>query len=142
MRNPADAVIKTTLETARVIAVVGHSDDPNRTSYQIAQYLRRAGYTVYPVNPAVQSIDGQPSYPSLADVPEPIDIVDVFRRSEYLAGVVEEAIAVGAKSVWAQLGVYDEAAGEAAERAGLTMVMDACIKVEHVRLGIPRWRNH
>jgi hypothetical protein len=138
MRNPPDSVLKELLTNARVIAVVGHSDRSDRTSYQIARYLRRAGYTVYPVNPAVQAIDGQPSHPSLADVPEPIDIVDVFRRSEYLPGVVEDAIAAGAKAVWAQLGVYDEAAAEAARAAGLTMVMDACIKVEHFRLGVPR----
>lgn len=137
MTNPPDSTLKDLLTTARVIAVVGHSDNPDRTSYQIAQYLRRAGYTVYPVNPAVETIDGQPSYPNLAAVPEPIDIVDVFRRSEFLPGVVEDAIAAGAKSVWAQLGVYDETAAEAARRAGLTIIMDACIKIDHARLGVP-----
>lgn len=138
MTNPSDSALKELLTNARVIAVVGHSDNPDRTSYQIAQYLRRVGYTVYPVNPAVETIDGQPSYPNLAAVPEPIDIVDVFRRSEFLPGVVDDAIAAGAKSVWAQLGVYDEAAAETAHAAGLTMVMDSCIKVDHARLGVPR----
>ncbi|TAK13203.1 MAG: CoA-binding protein [Anaerolineae bacterium] len=138
MTNPPDSALKDLLTNARVIAVVGHSDNPDRTSYQIAQYLRAAGYTVYPVNPAVETIDGQPSYPSLAAVPEPIDIVDVFRRSEFLSGVVEEAIAAGAKSVWAQLGVADEVAAETARRAGLTMVMDSCIKVDHMRLRVGR----
>ena len=122
------------LENAKVIAVVGHSDKPHRTSYRIAQYLRDAGYTVYPVNPTVSEIDGQPSYPSLADVPEPVDIVDVFRRSEYLPGVVDDAIAVGAKAVWGQLGVYDAAAKQKAMDAGLDVAMDVCIKVEHARL--------
>ncbi len=122
------------LAQARVIAVVGHSDNPARTSYQIAQYLRCAGYTVYPVNPMVTAIDGQPSYASLADVPEPIDIVDVFRRSENLPEIVQEAVAAGAKAIWAQLGVYHEAAGRQAAEAGLQVVMDACIKVEHQRL--------
>jgi predicted CoA-binding protein len=126
--------MRAVLENAKVIAVVGHSDKPHRTSYRIAQYLRAAGYTVYPVNPTVSEIDGQPSYASLFDVPEPIDIVDVFRRSEYLPGVVDEAIAVGAKTVWGQLGVYDAAAKQKALEAGLDVAMDACIKVEHARL--------
>jgi predicted CoA-binding protein len=131
-----DNRMRAVLAEARVIAVVGHSDKPTRTSYQIARYLRRAGYRVYAVNPTVQQIDGQPSYPSLAAVPEPIDIVNVFRRSMYLMGVVEEAIAVGAGAIWAQLGVYDAAVGEKAAAAGLDVVMNACIKVEHGRLGI------
>jgi predicted CoA-binding protein len=117
-----------------VIAVVGHSDNPHRTSYQIAAYLRQAGYRVYPVNPTVNEIDGEPCYPTLAAVPEPIDIVNVFRRSEYLPGVVEEAIAVGARSIWAQLGVYDSGAEQRANAAGLPVVMDTCIKVVHAQM--------
>jgi uncharacterized protein len=129
-----DSAVRDLLANARVIAVVGYSDKPHRTSYQIAGFLKRAGYTVYAVNPTVSVIDGQPCYPSLADVPEPIDIVDVFRRSEYLPGVVDDAIAAKAKAVWAQLGVYDAEAGRKAEAAGLRVVMDACIKVEYIRL--------
>jgi predicted CoA-binding protein len=129
-----DKALQDLLETAHVIAVVGHSDKPYRTSYQIADYLRRVGYKVYPVNPEAAEINGERCYPSLKDVPEPIDIVDVFRRSEYLAGVVEEAAAVGAKAVWAQLGVMSDEAARIAEAAGLPLVMDACIKVEHRRL--------
>jgi hypothetical protein len=129
-----DKELKELLSSARVIAVVGHSDKPYRTSYEIAQYLRRAGYTVYPVNPILDEIDGQKCYASLSEVPESIDIVDVFRRSEYLPGVVEDAIAAGAKAVWAQLGVHDSQAAERAEQAGLKMVMDRCIKVDHARL--------
>jgi predicted CoA-binding protein len=123
--------LRNLLQTARTIAVVGHSDKPHRTSYRIAQYLRQAGYTVYPVNPAVSEIDGQPSYPDLASVPEPIDIVDVFRRSEHLPAIVAEAIQAGAKAVWAQLGVEDAQAAAAAEAAGLPIVMDRCIMVDH-----------
>lgn len=136
--NADDQAMRAALENARVIAVVGHSDKPQRASYQIAQYLRRAGYTVYPVNPTVNEIDGQPSYATLRDVPEPIDIVDVFRRSEYLPAIVDDAIAVSAKTVWAQLGVEHDQARRKALEAGLNVAMDVCIKVEHTRLGIPR----
>lgn len=134
--NYDDENMTTVLRDARVIAVVGHSDKPDRTSYRIAQYLRQAGYTVYPVNPVVDTIDGETSYPSLADVPEAIDIVNVFRRAEHLDGVVDEAIAVGAKTVWAQLGVIDHDAAHKATEAGLNMAMDRCIKVEYMRLGL------
>lgn len=122
------------LEAAKVIAVVGYSNDPTRTSYQIGKFLKQVGYTIYPVNPTVSEIDGEKVYATLADVPEPIDIVNVFRRSEYLAGVVDEAIAVQAKAVWAQLGVFDNDAAATAEAAGLTMVMDTCIKVSYNQL--------
>jgi uncharacterized protein len=126
--------LKQILTNSQVIAVVGHSDKPDRTSYQIARFLRRTGYKVYPVNPTVTEIDGETSYASLADIPEPIDIVNVFRRSEHLENVVDEAIAVGAKTVWAQLGVMDETAAGKAQAAGLSMVMDRCIKIEYNRL--------
>ncbi|MEO8608725.1 MAG: CoA-binding protein [Chloroflexota bacterium] len=129
-----DSIVHQLLTDAQVIAVVGYSDKPYRTSYQIAHFLKQAGYKIYPVNPEVETIDGERSYASLADVPEPIDIVNVFRRSEYLPGVVDDAIAVKSKAIWAQLGVYDEAAGHKAESAGLVTVMNACIKVEYYRL--------
>jgi uncharacterized protein len=132
--NYDDHAMHDLLQNARVIAVVGHSDKPHRTSYQIAQYLRRAGYTVYPVNPEVEHIDGERSYPSLKDVPEPIDIVNVFRRSEFLPDVVDEAAAVGAKAVWSQMGVTSREAEQKADAAHLPLVMDACIKLEHRRL--------
>ncbi|HEY9665108.1 MAG TPA: CoA-binding protein [Allocoleopsis sp.] len=134
--KPDDRTLRTLLTQAKVIAVVGHSDRPDRTSYQIGQFLRRAGYIVYPVNPLVSQIDGEPCYAALAEVPAPIDIVNVFRRSEYLAEVVDAAIAVQAKTIWAQLGVVDEGAAQRAIEAGLQMIMDACIKVEYLRLGI------
>ena len=132
INNPND--LRRILQEARVIAVVGYSDKPHRTSYRIGRYLREAGYKVYPVNPSVAEIDGVRSYASLAEVPVPIDIVNVFRRSEFLAEVVEQAIAVGAKAVWAQLGVVDELAAKKGEEAGLSMVMDRCIMVDHGQL--------
>jgi predicted CoA-binding protein len=134
MPNPPDDELRRLLSEAQVIAVVGHSEKPHRTSYQIASYLRKVGYTVYPVNPVVERIDGHVSYPSLESVPESIDIVNVFRRSEHLAGIVDEVIAVQAGAIWGQLGVIDEEAAQKAEEAGVRMVMDRCIKMEHLRL--------
>lgn len=119
-----DNAMRDVLINAKVIAVVGHSDKPERTSYRIAQFLRGVGYKVYPVNPVVSEIDGQPCYSSLKDVPEPVDIVNVFRRSEYLSAIVDEAIAVNAKTVWAQLGVSDELSAQKALDAGLKIVME------------------
>ena len=131
-----DEAMRDVLTNARVIAVVGHSDKPERTSYRIAQFLREVGYTIYPVNSMVSEIDGQPSYASLKDVPEPVEIVNVFRRSEYLPEIVEEAIAIQAKTLWTQLGVFDETSAQKALNAGLNVVMDACIKVEYLRLKV------
>jgi predicted CoA-binding protein len=128
--------LREVLTHAQAIAVVGHSDRPNRTSYQIAQFLKQVGYTVYPVNPLVKEIDGQPCYPSLEDVPQKIDIVNIFRRSEYLPDIITAAISVNAKTVWAQLGIWDQASAQKALDAGLNVIMDACIKIEYLRLGI------
>ena len=136
MRISDDEALREMLSESKVVAVVGHSDKPFRTSYQIAQYLRDAGYKVYPVNPTVSEINGERVYASLAEIPEAIDIVDVFRRSEYLEGVVRDAIQVGAKAVWAQLGVADLIAEKEAVAAGLPIVMDRCIKIDHQRLNI------
>ncbi|MEK6256612.1 MAG: CoA-binding protein [Chloroflexota bacterium] len=134
MANPSDEKMRKMLSEAHVIAVVGHSDKPYRTSYQIADYLRHAGYKIYPVNPAVQEINGEKSYASLSDIPEPFDIVDVFRGAEHLDGVVQDSIDAGAKAVWGQLGVVDDNAAKRAHEAGLDFVMDLCIKIEHRRL--------
>lgn len=138
--NQNSDAMREVLKNARVIAVVGHSANPSRTSYQIAAFLRDRGYTIYPVNPTVSEIPGfGQSYASLADVPEPIDIVDVFRRSEFLPAVVDEAIAAGAKTVWAQLGIMiEDEARDKALVAGLNVAMDACIKVEYMRLKVER----
>ena len=116
------------------IAIVGRSDDHYYTSYQVGEYFKEHGYTVYNVNPNLDEIDGDPSYASLKDIPGPIDIVDVFRRSEHLPEIVDEAIAVGAKTVWAQLGVEDDAARHKALAAGLNVAMNLCLRTEHERL--------
>ena len=129
-----DSQYRQVLENAKVIAMVGHSDKPDRISYQVAKYLRAAGYTVHPVNPTVEQIDGHTSYASLADVPGPIDIVNVFRRSEYLPQIVEQAIAVDAKAVWTQQGISHPKAAELAQAAQLDLVMDRCIYETHMHL--------
>lgn len=117
-----------------VIAIVGRSNDHYYSSYQVGEYLKEHGYTVYNVNPNLDEIDGEPSYASLKDVPGPIDIVDVFRRSEHLPEIVDEAIAVGAKTVWGQLGVEDDSARAKALAAGLNVAMNLCLRTEHERL--------
>jgi predicted CoA-binding protein len=134
----SDAELHTLLASSGRIAVVGHSDKPYRDSYQIGQYLRRAGYRVYAVNPNLRTSNDDPAYPDLRSLPEPVDIVNVFRRSEHLAQIISDAIAIGARAVWGQYGVEDVAAAERGRAAGLMVVMNRCIKVEHLRLGIPR----
>jgi predicted CoA-binding protein len=125
------------LTTARSIAVVGASSNPERPSHGIFGRLLRAGYRVYPVNPNETTVLGQRAYALLADVPEPIDIVDVFRRSDQTPLVSEHAVTVGAKALWLQSGIWNEAAAERAKRGGLMVVMDACIGVELARLRVP-----
>src|SRR5260221_14169512 len=117
-----------------VIAIVGRSNDHYYSSYQVGEYFKKHGFTVYNVNPNLDEIDGEPSYASLKDIPGPIDIVDVFRRSERLSALVDDAIAVGAKTVWAQLGVEDEASRRKALSAGLNVAMNLCLRTEHERL--------
>jgi predicted CoA-binding protein len=122
------------LTHSTVIAIVGRSDDPYVASYSVGRYLISVGYTVYSVNPMIDEIDGAPSYDSLADVPEPVDIVDVFRKSDYLPGIVDEAIAIGAKTVWGQLDVANDEARQKALAAGLNYADNICIREEHKRL--------
>lgn len=129
-----DREIRQLLETSRIVAVVGLSDKPDRASYQVAAYLQRNGYRIIPVNPNVDEALGEKSYPSVDAIPEPVDIVDIFRRAEAVGPVVEEAIAAGARAVWMQLGIVNEEAAEAADAAGLQVVMDRCIQIEHARL--------
>jgi uncharacterized protein len=114
------------------IAVVGLSDDPTRPSHDVAEYLVAAGYEVLPVNPTHATVMGRKSYASLADVPGPIDVVDVFRRPEHCADVVRQAIAVGAKGVWLQQGVRNAEAQRLAQEAGIDFVQDRCLKVDHM----------
>ncbi|MBF8304806.1 MAG: CoA-binding domain protein [Dehalococcoidia bacterium] len=113
------------------IAMVGLSNNPDKPSYQVAEYLKANGYRVIPVNPAVAEIQGEKSYPSLAAIPEPIEIVDIFRRSEDIPPIVDAAILVKAKVVWMQLGIENEPAANKARQAGLKVVMNRCMKREH-----------
>ncbi len=121
------------LRTAESVALVGVSANPIRSSNFVASYLVRTGLRMYPVNPMYDEVLGLRCYPSLADLPEVPDIVDVFRRESELPGVVDEAIAVGAKVVWFQLGLRHEEAAAAARAAGLDVVQDRCLKIEHAR---------
>lgn len=118
----------------RVIAVVGLSPNPNRPSHRVATYLISHGYTVIPVNPDAREILGLRSYPDLTSIPQPIEIVDIFRRSEKVLPMVDEAIKIGAKVVWMQEGVINQEAAEKARGAGLLVVMDRCMLKEHKRL--------
>jgi predicted CoA-binding protein len=122
------------LRTARTIAVVGLSSRPMRPSYGVSEYMQSKGYRIIPVNPRESEVLGEKCYARLSDVPEPIDIVDVFRRSEFAGEIVDEAIRVGAKGIWLQEGVIDEVAAERARQAGLQVAMDLCILKEHRRL--------
>jgi predicted CoA-binding protein len=132
--NPPDSVIREILVRPQRIAVVGCSPDPRRDSHRIARLLIEKGHTVFPVNPQVTTILDRPCYPRLRAIPNPIDVVDIFRRADQAGAVVDEATAVGARIVWMQLGVVDEAAAARAQAAGLTVVMDRCPAIEYRRL--------
>lgn len=129
-----DTTLRRILGQARTIAVVGLSPRPDRPSHGVARYLQAHGYRIIPVNPQVSEVLGERSYPSLADVPEPIDIVDVFRRTEDVLPIAQQAIAIGARCLWQQIGVVHTEADRLAREAGLDAVMDLCIKVEHARV--------
>jgi len=133
----SDAEMRDLLATSHTIAVVGHSDKPQRDSYRIARYLREVGYRVYAVNPMLETIEGERVYPDLQSLPEPMDVVDVFRRSIFLPEIAEAAIAIRARAIWGQLGVSHKQAEARARAAGLIVVSNRCILVEHERLGIP-----
>ena len=135
-----DEDIKALLEGARVIAMVGASDRPDRPSYGVMQALQAHGYRVIPVNPQItgEHVHGEYVFRELSQIGEPIDIVDIFRRSGEAGEAVDQAIAVGAKAVWMQMGVVNEAAAARAEAAGLKVVMDRCPKVDIPRLRVPR----
>jgi len=122
------------LSKYRTIAVVGLSPDPGKPSHGVAAYLQGAGFRIIPVNPACREILGEQCYPTLADIPGEVEIVDVFRRSEFLPEIVEQAIAKGAKVVWMQEGIVNQAAATRAEEAGLAVVMDLCLLKEHHKL--------
>jgi uncharacterized protein len=132
--SPDDRQLRALLGDSRTIAVVGLSSKPWRHSYRVASYMQAAGYRIIPVNPKETEVLGEPAYPTLADVPEPVDVVDVFRRAEATPEVAREAVQIGAKALWLQSGIVNEEAGRIAEEAGLSVIMGLCMMVEHDRL--------
>ena len=131
---PGDEGLRTILRDARTIAVVGLSSKPERHSYNVADYLKQVGYRVIPVNPNETEVLGERAYPSLQDVPERIDVVDVFRRAENTPEVARGAVVVGAKVLWLQLGIVNQKARRIAEEAGLSVIMGLCLMIERDRL--------
>lgn len=129
MRSPQEI-----LEQSKTIAVVGLSDDPTRYSHHVAQYLQTQGYRIIPVNPTVKEVLGERSYPVLRAIPEPVDVVEVFRRSDAVLPIAQEAIAIKAKALWLQDGVINEEAAKLAREAGLDVVMNDCMLRQHRRL--------
>jgi hypothetical protein len=132
--NPSDTAIHDILAHPKTIAVVGCSPDPDRDSHRIAALLKARGHRVIPVNPTSKEILGERCYASVRDIPEQVDMVDVFRRPEFVDEIADDAIATGAKILWLQLDVINEPAAEKAQRAGLTVVMDRCPAIEYRRL--------
>ena len=135
----SEEYIASILKGTKRIAMVGASPDPTKFSYGVLRVLHEQGFKMYPINPKpeVEEIRGIRVYSSLAEIDEPVDMVEVFRRSEALYGIAQEAIDIGAKTLWAQIGVYDEKAAKLAEEAGLRVVMDRCVKIELFR---PFWK--
>lgn len=129
-----DGQLKDLLTKVRTIAVIGLSADASKDSNRVAAYLKKHGYRIIPVNPREEEILGEKAYPDLKSIPEEIDVVDVFRRPEFLPAVAEEAVSVRAKVLWMQLGISNEEADRIASSAGLTVVQDACMLREHARL--------
>ncbi|MYL33290.1 CoA-binding protein [Pontibacillus yanchengensis] len=130
-KNPSNDRIKDILETSKTIAVVGLSDNPSRTSYQISKEMQNSGYNIIPVNPTIEESLGVKAVDSLKDINEPIDIINVFRRSEYLPDIAREAVQTDAKVFWAQQGVVSEEAADYLQEYDVTVLMDTCIKVAH-----------
>jgi predicted CoA-binding protein len=134
-QNPTNEERAALLKNANNIAVVGLSNNPDRASYLIAEAMQQAGYRIFPVNPKLtEPVLGEKPYKSLTEIEETIDIVNVFRRSELVYPIAEEAVQIGAKALWLQQGVYNEKAAQFAQEHGLTVVMDLCIKVDHALL--------
>lgn len=132
--------IQRVLHATRTVAVVGLSGNELRASHFVGYYLKRHGYRVIPVNPREKEILGETSYASLLDVPEPVDVVDVFRASDALPGIAREAVRIGARALWCQYGVINEEGTRIAEEGGLTVIVDRCLKVEHARyVGRMHW---
>jgi predicted CoA-binding protein len=126
--------IRKVLRDSKTIAVVGLSPKPHRPSHQVASYLMEAGYSVIPVNPGQNAILGQPCYPDLRAIPGSVDMVDIFRRTEEVLPIVEDAIGIGAQCIWMQEGIINHEAAAKAESAGLTVIMNRCTKIDHMNL--------
>ena len=133
MPTPNTDLVDLQLRNSKTIAVVGLSDNPDRDSHRVAAYLQRQGYRIIPVNPAIQEALGEIAYPDLPSVPEPVDLVDIFRRSDQVPPVVDQAIAIGAKYIWMQDGVIHEPAKAKAEAAGIPVIMNDCALRQHRR---------
>lgn len=131
MENPSNESLKNILENTKTIAVIGLSDNPDRTSYQISKEMQKAGYKIIPVNPMIKEVLGEKSYDSLADIDIPFDMINVFRRSEFLPGIAKEAVQTNCKVFWAQQGVSNEEAFNYLQEHDFTIIMDLCIKVVH-----------
>jgi predicted CoA-binding protein len=136
-QNPSDETLRTLLTEARTIAMVGASSNADRPSHGIMKKMLAAGYRVIPVNPRETEVLGQKAFASLRDIPEKVDIVDVFRRAEDTPPIADEAVAIGAKAIWLQSGISNDETARRAEAGGLLTIMDACIGVEHSLLRIP-----
>ena len=136
--NPSDTDVAALLNGARTIALIGASANAARDSYGVMQFLQRKGHRVIPINPGLagQTLLGETVYATIADLPEKVDLLDVFRASEYLPGIVDDSIAAGIPAIWTQLGVVDDAAAERAVAAGLVVVQNRCPKIEYPRLGL------
>lgn len=132
--NPSDSEIKSILDEAKTIAVVGLSANEEKTAYQIAKIMQDKGYKIIPVNPTVDRVLGEKAYPSLTDIDVPFDIIDVFRRPEYLPQIAKEAAKTNCRVFWAQLGISNQEAYDYLKKHDFTVIMDKCIKVEHSKL--------
>jgi predicted CoA-binding protein len=130
-KKPTLDDLRQILASSKTIAVVGLSDKPDRASHTVPAYLQEHGYRVIPVNPNLTEALGEKAYPGLRDIPDPVDVVQVFRRAEDVPAIVEDAIAIGAKVIWMQLGIVNDAAASQAEAAGLKVVMDTCMRETH-----------
>jgi uncharacterized protein len=126
-------MIENLLKESKTIAVVGLSADAGKASHRVARYLQECGYRIIPVNPTISSVLGEKAYPGLRDIPEKVDIVDIFRKAEDVPPLAQDAIDIGAKALWMQEGIVNQAAAKMAEKAGLKVVMDRCMMTEHIR---------
>ncbi|MTI81327.1 MAG: CoA-binding protein [Firmicutes bacterium] len=133
-QNPTDVQIKELLQKANTVAVVGLSDKPERDSHKVAKYLQGKGYKIIPVNPKYDSVLGEKCYKKVSEIPEQVDIVDVFRRSIDTPPVVDDAISIKPAAIWLQLGIVNEDAANTAQQNNLMIIMDRCIKVDHAKL--------